>query len=110
MKQGEIWYAELNPSLGNEQAGFRPIVVLSGNLLNDNVNLVICCPLTTKLKRYHGNVILEPNNLNKLQQSSEILTFHIRSISKERLKRKIGKISTLELQKVKQTLNEILTY
>ncbi len=32
MKQGEIWYADLNPTKGNEQAGLRPVVIMSGNL------------------------------------------------------------------------------
>ena len=92
MKQGEIWYTELNPIKGSEQAGFRPVVIISGNALNDFAQVLICCPLTTKIKNYHGNVILNPNNSNKLKETSEILTFHIRSLSKFRLKEKIGKI------------------
>lgn len=110
MKQAEIWNAHLDPTKGREQAGFRPVLILSGNLLNDNVNLVICCPLTTKVKNYHGNVILKPNGTNGLSETSEILTFHVRSLSKNRLKNKIGKISTEELMKVKLCLNDILTY
>jgi mRNA interferase MazF len=110
MKQCEIWYADLNPIQGSEQAGFRPVVIISGNLLNQNVNIVICCPLTTKIKNYHGNVILEVNHTTNLSERSEILTFHVRSLSKDRLKKKIGKIETKDLLKIKQTLNEILTY
>ncbi|MFN5417273.1 MAG: type II toxin-antitoxin system PemK/MazF family toxin [Flavobacteriia bacterium] len=110
MKQGEIWYANLNPTEGSEQAGFRPVLVVSGNLLNDNVPIVICCPLTTKIKNYHGNVILAPDEKNGLELKSEILSFHIRSISRKRLKKKMGKISTKELAQVKTCLNEILNY
>ncbi len=110
MRQGEIWFTDLNPVKGSEQAGFRPVVVISGNLLNENVNIVICCPLTSKVKNYHGNVILTPTKLNGLTENSEVLTFHVRSISKERLTRKIGKISSQELEKIKLCLNDILRY
>ena len=50
MKQGEIWFTELNPIKGSEQAGFRPVVIISGNALNDFTQVLICCPLTTKIK------------------------------------------------------------
>lgn len=110
MKQGEIWYADLNPTKGSEQQGFRPVLILSGDLLNENTPLVIICPLTTKIKRYHGNVILEPSKENCLTLESEILTFHVRSVSKLRLKEKIGKVTPVELEQVKQCLNDILRY
>lgn len=110
MKQGEIWHANLNPVKGQEQSGMRPVVIISGNLLNTYLNIVICCPLTTKIKRYKGNVILQPNAKNKLKHISEILIFHIRSISKERLTKKIGEIHSEEIEEMKQTLNEIMTY
>jgi len=110
MKQGEIWYANLNPTKGSEQAGHRPVVIISGDLLNTHLEIVICCPLTSKVKNYKGNLVLTPNALNKLEHSSEILTFHIRSIAKDRLTKKIGKISTNELHTVLKGLNEILTY
>jgi mRNA interferase MazF len=50
MRQGEIWNANLNPTEGSEQAGFRPVVIISGNLANTYAPVVLCCPLTTKLK------------------------------------------------------------
>ena len=110
MKQGEIWYVDLNPTKGSEQTGFRPVVIVSGNLLNQYLNVVITCPLTTKVKGYKGNVVLQPNKDNKLTQSSEILVFHIRSIAKERLVRKIGTIAPHELAQLKQGLDDMLRY
>ena len=73
MKQGEIWYANLDPIKGQEQAGIRPIVIVSGNLLNTHLNIVICCPLTSKVKNYKGNVVLKPTNKNKLKQVTPYL-------------------------------------
>lgn len=110
MKQGEIWFANLNPSKGSEQAGHRPVVIISGNLMNQYLNVVIICPLTTKVKNYKGNVVLTPSDKNGLEKESEILTFHIRSISKDRLNKKIGNVSTTELSNLVKNLNEIIKY
>lgn len=48
MKQGDLWYANLNSVVESE--GMRPLLIISGNLLNTHLNVVICCPLTTKIK------------------------------------------------------------
>lgn len=110
MKQGEIWFANLNPSKGSEQAGLRPVVILSGNLLNQHLSVVIVVPLTTKIKKYKGNPILTPAKANGLKAESEMLIFHVRSISKDRMVNKIGNIEPAELERSMKTLNEILKY
>ena len=110
MKQGEIWYADLNPTKGSEQAGMRPVVVVSGNLLNQHLTIVIVVPLTTKVKRYKGNPVLMPTQTNGLQNESEMLVFHIRSVSKDRLIRKVGDIEADELDRAMKTLNDVLKY
>lgn len=110
MKQGEIWNTNINPVKGSAQAGFRPVVIISGNLMNKYLNVVITCPLTTKIKNYKGNVVLQPDSINKLKAISEILIFHIRSISKDRFTKKIGTISPEELTHIKKGLDEILRY
>ena len=110
MKQGELWYANLSPVVGSEQAGMRPLLIISGNLLNTYLNVVICCPLTTKIKNYKGNLVLNPDNVNNLSETSEVLTFHVRSVSKSRLVKKIGNVSKEELKLLKKCLDEILTY
>jgi mRNA interferase MazF len=110
MKQGELWYANLSPVVGSEQAGMRPLLIISGNLLNTYLNVVICCPLTTKVKNYKGNVVLNPDNINNLSEISEVLTFHVRSVSKSRLIKKIGSVTKEDLKLVKKYLDEILTY
>jgi len=110
MKQAEIWYADLNPVKGSEQAGYRPVVIISGDLLNKYLQIVIACPLTTSIKNYKGNVVLKPSTENGLEKTSEILVFHIRSISKDRLVKRIGHITSEELEKLKSGLNDILRY
>jgi mRNA interferase MazF len=110
MKQCEIWMADLNPVKGSEQEGFRPIVIISGNMLNQYLPVVITCQLTTKIKRYKGNVILDPDATNGLSEKSEIVIFQIRSVSKERLIRKIGSITDAQLTEIKHGLDDILRY
>ena len=110
MKQCEIWYADLNPVRGSEQQGFRPVVIVSGDLLNTNLQIVIACPLTSKIKNYKGNVVLEPTETNGLEKQSEIMIIHVRSISKSRLVKKIGNISNQQLATLKQGLDDILRY
>lgn len=109
MRQGEIWMSDLNPVIGSEQAGRRPVVILSGNLMNKFLQVVITAPLTSKIKNYQGNPILEPSPMNGLKVESELMVFHIRSISKERLIEKIGEISREELLTALATLQDITT-
>jgi mRNA interferase MazF len=110
VKQGEIWYADLNPVKGSEQAGRRPVVIVSGNMLNQHLPLVIVMPLTTKIKNYKGNPVLQPSKENGLKQQSEVLVFHIRSVSQDRLVQRIGQINIDEVGLALKTLNAIMTY
>ena len=110
MLQGEIWELYLNPTKGSEQSGRRPAVIISGNLMNTYLNVVIVCPITSSVKKYKGNVVLNPSITNGLKTQSEILTFHIRSVSKERFHTKIGVISTELLTEIKAGLDDILRY
>lgn len=109
MRQGEIWMFDLNPIIGSEQAGRRPVVILSGNLMNRFLQVVITAPLTSKIKNYQGNPILQPTQINGLKIQSEILVFHIRSISKDRLIEKIGEIQKSELNQALETLKDLTT-
>jgi len=110
MWQGEIWEMYFDPVEGSEQVGRRPAVIISGNLMNTYLRVVIVCPLTTSVKNYKGNVVVHPNKLNNLTEPSEILTFHVRSVSKSRLKTKIGEISDDELAQIKRGLEDMLRY
>ena len=81
MKQREIWVADLNPVKGKEQKGRRPIVVISGNAMNDNLDVLIVCPLTSVVKNFKGCLVLKPDQKNNLEKTSEVLTFQIRTIT-----------------------------
>lgn len=110
MRQGEIWEMYFNPTKGSEQSGRRPAVIISGNMLNRHLQVVIVCPLTSKIKNYKGNLIINPNQVNGLLEKSEVLIFHVRSVSKTRLDRKLGSIPISDIDKIKKTLNDILHF
>lgn len=110
MKQGEIRLANLDPTKGREQTGFRPVLIISGNLLNLHLEIVLICPLTTKLKYYKGNPILQPSPENGLKSPSEVLIFHIRSVSKSRLIEKLGYTDPSVIKESHRTINDILRY
>ncbi|TAK35942.1 MAG: type II toxin-antitoxin system PemK/MazF family toxin [Saprospiraceae bacterium] len=110
MKQKEIWYANLNPAEGSEQSGVRPVVIISGNAMNDHLDICIVCPLTTKIKGYAGCIILSSDSVNNLNQDSEIITFQVRTVAKHRFLNKIGEITNQQLDLLKQGLMEILRY
>lgn len=67
-------------------------------------------PLTTRIKRYRGNPALQPTKSNGLKAVSEMLVFHIRSVSKDRMIEKMGNIEDTELLGSIKTLNDILKY
>ena len=98
--QKEIYFADLSPTIGKEQKGKRPVVIISGNTMNKNFGVFIICPISSKIKNYAGCVKLEKNKINKLKEDSEIITFQIRTISKERMINKIGEITDEQLKKI----------
>jgi mRNA interferase MazF len=110
MKQGEIWMANLNPSEGSEQRGIRPVVIISGNAMNNNLAISIVCPLTAKVKNYAGCLVLTKDAVNGLDQDSEVITFQVRTVAHARLIRKTGHVTSAQLEKIKSGLGEILKY
>ncbi|SDA61057.1 mRNA interferase MazF [Algoriphagus alkaliphilus] len=71
--------------------------------------VAITAPLTSKIKYYQGNPILKPSAENGLKSEFELMVFHIRSISKDRLIEKIGEVSKEELRTALVTLQDITT-
>jgi mRNA interferase MazF len=110
MKQRDIYLVRFDPTEGGEQKGVRPAVIISGNSLNENLPVCIICPLSSRIKNYPGCLVLKKSKGTGLSKDSELITFQIRVISKERLINKIGEISNEDLKKIKIGLMEILTY
>lgn len=108
--QKEIWMADLNPIVGSEQSGIRPVVIISGDSMNNHYSIVIMCPLTSKIKPYKGCPVITPDKTNNLKETSQVIPFQVRTISKMRLTKKLGLISEGDLQSIKQGLELFLNY
>ena len=110
MFQKDIYLVNLDPTKGKEQRGKRPAVIISGNTMNKNLGVFIICPISSKIKNYAGCVKVSKNKTNKLSEDSEIITFQIRAIAKERMIKKIGEITNEQLKEVIYSLNEVFYY
>ncbi len=109
-RQGELWTADLGPVKGSEQAGYRPVLVVSGDLLNDHLQVRWVVPLTSKLPGYMGNPQLMPTLENGLTQPSEVLVLHLRSMDRSRLVARLGRVEAETMQRVHDTFHKILRY
>ena len=91
--RGEIWLANLNPVRGREQAGFRPCLVISVDQFNHGpAELVIVVPITSKNKSIPLHVEISGKETG-LDLKSYIKSEDIRSISRDRLEKRIGRVS-----------------
>ncbi len=109
-KQKEIYWADLNPVKGSEQSGKRPVVVISGNTMNEHLPIIIICPITSNVKSFSTCTKLQKSTLNNLKTDSEVITFQVRAVSQDRLDNKIGEISDTELQDIISKLGHLLVY
>ncbi len=103
IKRGELYWVNLNPSKGSEQAGRRPVLILQNDIGNELAPTTIIAPLTTKsfTKEYPTNVNL-PKGTGGLKSDSTVLLSQIRTIDKIRLQEKIGFLTVGDLQKVER--------
>lgn len=100
IERWEIWRANLNPVFGSEQGRTRPVLVLSSTALNQILPVVNILPITSRKpgRRIYPNEALVPANVAGLTSESIILCYQIRTLDKQRLTRKFGKIEDPELQ------------
>ena len=110
IERGEIWLINFNPTLGHEQAGIRPALIISIDLFNNSkAGKVVAIPLTSKYKGIPLDVpILPPNG--GINKESFIKIEDIRSLSKERLLEKWGKISNDKLAEVENKIKLLLGF
>ncbi len=90
--RGEIWIVNWNPSRGSEQAGRRPALIIQNNIGNDKSSTTIVTAISTSVKEYPMNVVLNPPE-GGLNQRSIVMTSQILTVSKGRLEKKVGLLS-----------------
>ena len=105
--RGDIVWASLDPTLGHEQSGSRPILVLSEDVFNDRSGTVIGVVLTSQQPKAGFPLSCELADPN-LPKKSWVKISQIRTLSTQRLGKKIGKASDQELETIIEGLNEII--
>src|SRR5439155_21713021 len=106
--RGDIVWANLNPVVGHEQAGRRPVVVLSADVFNEHSGTVIAMALTSQPQRAGFPLVLELESVNVGKPTCVKISL-IRTLSTRRLGKKLGRVSPDELQRLVEGLNEIIT-
>jgi mRNA interferase MazF len=105
--RGEIRWADLDPTRGREQAGQRPVLILSHDVFNDGSGTVIAVALTSQEPRAGFPLTLE-STATGLPKRSWIKISQIRTLATERIGRRIGRSSAEELARAIEGLNEIV--
>lgn len=105
--RGDIFWADLNPTKGHEQAGMRPVLVLSQDVFNEKSGTVIAIALTSQPQRASYPLTLELSS-PRLPKQTWAKISQIRTMSVERIGKKLGRVSDQELQQVVEGLNEII--
>ena len=96
----EIWRANLDPVVGSEQGRTRPVLILSSTALNQILPVVNVLPITSRKsnRRVYPNEALLPINVGGLTSESIVLCYQIRTLDKQRLTKRLGKIEDEHLQ------------
>lgn len=110
MKQGEIWLVNLDPTMGAEIKKTRPAIIINNDTLG-KLPLKIIVPLTDWKSHYEvapWMVKVTNDAINQLKKTSSADCFQIRSVSKERLVKKIGVIKEDVLEKIKKAVKIVI--
>ena len=102
VRRFSVWRVNLNPSQGSEQAGSRPVLVVSPDPMNDKLKTVIIAPMTTRLRGWPTRV-----PVNHDSKMGEVALDQLRTIDQSRLGRSMGDLSATYHEPVLSTLAEI---
>lgn len=102
MVKGEVYYANLNPVVGSEQGGVRPVVILQNDTGNRCSPTTIVAPVTKRKKTYMPMHVLLNDKF--LVKHSVLLLEQIRAIDKSRLTEKIGMLSKKSISKINRAI------
>jgi mRNA interferase MazF len=101
--RGDVYYADLNPVVGSEQGGIRPVLVIQNDKGNEHSPTVIVAAITSR-KKNHLPTHIPLYSPSMLEKASMVLLEQIRTIDKRRLTEYIGKLGKPQMRKVDQAL------
>jgi len=104
IKRGDIWLIDLNPVMGSEQRGIRPSLVVSNDVTNEFAPTVCVVPFTSNLtgQRFPINIVLHKQDTG-LKVDSLLLGGQIRTVTKERLQRRLSTLKPVRMAQVEAT-------
>ncbi|MGH9368234.1 MAG: type II toxin-antitoxin system PemK/MazF family toxin [Thermoanaerobaculia bacterium] len=105
--RGDVLWADLDPTQGREQAGRRPVLIVSHDIFNERSRTVIAMAITSQPQKAGFPLALELMS-GSLPKRSWVKVGQIRTLSVKRLGRRIGRASPEELLRVVEGLNEII--
>ena len=105
--RGDIYWADLNPVVGSEQGGFRPVLILSHDIFNERSGTVIAMAITSQPQRA-GFPLTFALSATKLPKKSWVKISQIRTLSTKRIRDKIATVSPEELDIIIEGLDEII--
>lgn len=105
--RGEVRWADLDPTRGREQAGQRPVLIVSQDVFNERSGTVIAMALTSQPQRAGFPLTLELTS-STLPKQSWVKISQIRTLSVDRIGKRLAKVSVEELAVVVEGLNEII--
>lgn len=106
IKRGEVFYADLSPVVGSEQGGTRPVLIVQNDVGNRHSPTVIAAAITSRQDKTSlpTHIVIKGDSCG-LSKDSVVLLEQIRTIDKQRLKEKTGRLDDTDLQKVNRALN-----
>lgn len=107
IRRGEIRWADLDPVRGREQAGRRPVLILSHDIFNERSGTVIAVALTSQPQRAGFPLTLQLSSAT-LPKQSWVKISQIRTLSTERIGDLMGEASPEELAQIVEGLGEII--
>jgi len=89
-----VFWATLDPAVGSEQAGRRPVLVVSAEEVNQNLPIVTVLPMTSMRpnRKVYPTEVLLARDIAQLDRDSLVLAHQIRTISKSRLGERLGRV------------------
>lgn len=104
--KGDIYFADLTPTLNCEHGGVRPVLVVQNDAGNKYSPTTIVCAITSQINtaKLPTHVKLNADDTNNLKKDSVLLTEQVRTINKERLQDYIGHLDDFTMSKVRKAL------
>lgn len=104
LRLGDVFIAQLDPTVGGEIRKTRPVVIVSNDAINTYAQVVVVAPVTSNVRRASPSHLIVPAGTGGLATDSSILTDQVRAIDRRRLVQRFGRLPTSVRDRVKAAL------